>query len=146
MRLRSLDMVQQPVEEPFLAQLRLASVLTIRRLWQDDSIPPERTVVLSDWVWRNVASSPLDWSRTINEPERMLSLPDMFVRHVELLLKPMAIASDRDEVFRNWAESAALEPLLPANTGLVDALSAHVGAEIERMADEFSEDAPDAYS
>ncbi len=141
MRLRSLDMVQQPREAQFLSRLRLASVLTIRRLWQDDSIPPDRAIALSDWVWRNVAPSPLDWSRTVAEPERMMPAPDMFARHLELLLKPMGVTSDRDEAFRGWAESAVLEPMLPANAGLVDALAGHVRAEIERMVEEFSDDA-----
>lgn len=142
MRLRSLDMVQQPLEVPFLDQLRLASVLTIRRLWKDESVPPERAIAFSDWVWHNVAPSPLDWSRTAPETERMMPLPDMFARHVELLLKPMPMTGDRDEAFRSWVESAVLEPLLPANTDLVDALAGYVRAEIERMIEEFAEDAP----
>ncbi len=133
MRLRSLDMVQQPLEAPFLDQLRLASVLTIRHLWADESVPPERAIAFSDWVWHNVAPSPLDWSRTAPEPERMMPLPDMFARHVELLLKPMPMTGDRDEAFRSWAESAVLEPLLPANADLVDGLAGYVRAEIERM-------------
>ncbi len=72
-----------------------------------------------------------------------MPLPDMFARHVELLLRPMSGRRDRVEAFRRWAESAVLEPLLPANADLVDALARHVGAEIERMAKEFADDAPD---
>ena len=142
MRLRSLDMVQQPLEAPFLDQLRLASVLTIRHLWADELVPPERAIAFSDWVWHNVAPSPLDWSRTAPEPERMIPLPDMFARHVELLLKPMPMTGDRDEAFRSWAESAVLEPLLPANDDILDAVAGHVRAEIERIIEEFTDDAP----
>ncbi len=142
MRLRSLDMVQQPPEAPFLDQLRLASVLTIRCLWKDESIPADRAVALSDWVWRNVAPSPIDWSRTVAEPERMMPLPELFARHVELLLKPMPLTDDRYEAFRRWAESAVLEPLLPANDDILDTVAGHVRTEIERMIEEFADDAP----
>lgn len=72
-----------------------------------------------------------------------MPLPDMLARHVELLLKPMPVTGDRDEAFRSWVESAVLEPLLSANADLVDALAAHVRAEIERMVEEFTDDAPD---
>ena len=146
MHLRSLDVVRLPLEDPFLAQLRLVSVLTIRRLWQDDSIPPERAVALSDWVWRNITPLSLDWSRTIDEPEHMMPLAESFARHVELLLKPMSIAGDRDKTFRNWVEAAVLELLLPANAALVDALAAHVRAEIETLTEELAKDAPDPNS
>src|SRR5689334_20318460 len=49
MRIRSLNLVQFPLEEPFLTQLRLTCVLMIRRLWQDDDLPVERVVALTDW-------------------------------------------------------------------------------------------------
>ena len=141
MRIRSLDMVTQPLETRFLDNLRLVCVLAIRRIWGDDSVPAERAVAVSDWVWRNLSPSPLDWSRTIGDPTQMVSASDAFVQHVALLLKPMAIkAGERRTEFQSWVERGVLEPLLPANPDLVDDVTTIIRADIEALVEEMGND------
>lgn len=64
-----------------------------------------------------------------------------FARHLALLLQPMHLQRERYEVFRNWVEREILEPLLPANTNLVDSVIGILRTEIERLSEEFSDDA-----
>jgi hypothetical protein len=137
MRIRSLDMVELPTEAPFLEKLQLGCVIVIRHLWTDESLPVERAAALSDWVWRHVTPSPLDWARNIAEPLRPDDMPEAFARHLAWLLKPMPLNLDRYEAFQTWVEEEILAPLLPANAELIDGLVRMVRADIERLSEEF---------
>jgi hypothetical protein len=138
MRIRSLDMVELPTEASFLEKIQLGCLIVIRHLWADEALPVERAAVLSDWVWRHVSPSPLDWARNISEPLRPGDMPEAFARHLAWLLQPMRLNPERYKVFRNWVEEEVLEPLLPANVELVDRLVRMVKADIERLSEEFS--------
>ena len=94
---------------------------------------PEQAAMLSDWVWRHVAPSPLDWARNIAEPLRPDDMPEAFARHLAWLLKPMPLNLDRYEAFQTWVEEEILAPLLPANANLIDRLVRMVRADIERL-------------
>jgi hypothetical protein len=141
MRVRSLDMVELPTEGSFLGKMQLVCILVIRRLWADEALSSARVVALSHWVWCNVAPSPLDWARNIQEPLRAEDIPAAFARHLALLLRPMPLQRDRYEVFHNWVEREILEPLLPANANLIDSVVGIVRTEIERLSEEWSNDA-----
>jgi hypothetical protein len=140
MRVRSLDVVELPTEASFLEKLQLACTLAIRRLWADETLPVERVVALSDWVWCNVAPSPFDWARNIREPLHTGDIPTAFARHLALLLQPMHLQRERYEVFHNWVEREILEPLIPANSNLIDSVVKVVRTNIERLSEEFSDD------
>ncbi len=147
MRVRSLDMLDQRTETLFLDGLRLWSVLIIRRLWEDEELPAECAAKLSDWTWRNVAASPLDWARTVRDWAGIVPAPEAFTHHVALLLKPIPpVKGERHKAFRRWIERAVLEPLLPANASLVDSVAALVRHEIEELITEFGDDAESAAS
>jgi hypothetical protein len=137
MRIRSLDMVELPTEAPFLEKLQLGCVIVIRHLWTDEALSTERATILSDWVWRHVAPSPLDWARNIADPLRPDDMPDAFARHLTWLLKPMPLNLKRYEAFRTWVEEEILAALLPANADMVDRLVRMVRADIERLSEEF---------
>jgi hypothetical protein len=141
MRVRSLDMVELPTEGSFLGKMQLVCILVIRRLWADEALPSAQVVALSHWVWCNVAPSPLDWARNIQEPLRAEDIPAAFARHFALLLRPMPLQRERYEVFHNWVEREILEPLLPANANLIDSVVGIVRTEIERLSEEWSNDA-----
>ncbi|HQY58566.1 MAG: hypothetical protein V9G17_03365 [Nitrospira sp.] len=139
MRIRSLNMVQSPLEEPFLAQLRLTCVLIIRRLWQDDDLPVARVLALTDWVWDNVSPSPLDW-------EHLARLDDGTVlrqRHVNYLiplLSPLGLKDPiRYDAFRQWIERSVIAPLLPANDRLIDDLAERTKLEINSLVKRISD-------
>lgn len=140
MRIRSLNMVELPAEARFLERMQLGCIEVIRRLWADEALPTERVVALSDWVWRNVAPSPLDWAKAIREPLRTSDISEAFARHLALLLRPMHLNTERYVAFRDWVECEIWEPLLPANADLVDRLVGVVRTEIERLSEELSDD------
>ena len=130
-------MVELPTEAPFLEKLLLGCLIVIRHLWADEALPIERAAMLSDWVWRHVAPSPLDWARNLVEPLRSENMPEAFAQHLAWLLKPMGMSFERYEAYRQWVEEEILEPLLPANADLVDRLVHVVRADIERLSEEF---------
>ena len=55
----------------------------------------------------------------------------------------MHVPMERYEVFHNWVECEILEPLLPANASLIDSVVQIVRTEIERLSEEWSDDASD---
>lgn len=138
MRVRSLDMIELPTETLFLDRLLLACMTVIHRLWADETISAEHAVALSDWIWSSLAPSPLDWARGFHESSPQVDIQEAFARHIALLLQPMAWLQERGKVFRIWVESEVLEPLLPANVGLVDRIAKFVQADIERLCEELS--------
>lgn len=141
MRIRSLDLVNIPLEEPFLGRLQLTGVQVIRGLWQDGSLSPEQVASLSDWVWRNLVPSPIDWSRNIRDPKRPTLVRDAIARHLGLLLTPIpGINDERRRAFLDWVEREILEPLLPANASLVDGAADLVRQQIEQWSEEYGAD------
>ncbi len=139
MRIRSLDMIQCPLESPYLARLRIACILTIRRLWENNDSPIQHTVALTDWVWNNVAPSPLDWERPASSREDSFPVREAYVRHLALLLSPMSgVTKQRYETYLNWIERGVLEPLLPANNDLIDDLVKQIKIEINQLVEKLS--------
>jgi hypothetical protein len=139
MRIRSLNMVQSPMEEPFLKQLRLTCVLMIRRLWQDDDLPVERIVALTDWVWDKVSPSPLDWEHVARLDDDGTALRQRHVNYLIPLLSPLGLKDPtRYDAFRQWMERSVIAPLLPANDRLLDDLAERVKLEINLLVTRIS--------
>jgi hypothetical protein len=142
MRVRSLDVVRLPEEERYLISISLASVVAVRKLWEDEDVPVDRALACTSWVWRNVAPSPLDWVRSIGDRETAQPSGQAFARYMWLWLAPMALVCDeRHEAYRGWVHRDILEPLLPANADVVDAVAQYIGGEIEQLSMDFSADA-----
>ncbi|MGE0469951.1 MAG: hypothetical protein AB7L09_13380 [Nitrospira sp.] len=140
MRIRSLNMVQSPLEEPFLRQLRLTCVLMIRRLWQDDNLPVERVVALTDWVWDNVSPSPLDWEHVARLDDDGTALRQRHVNYLIPLLSPLGLKDlVRYDTFRQWIERSVIAPLLPANDRLIDDLAERTKLEINSLVKKVSD-------
>lgn len=139
MRIRSLDMIQCPLESPYLARLRIACILTIRRLWENNDSPIQHTVALTDWVWKNIAPSSLDWERTTPYSGDSVSARGVYVSHLALLLSPMSgVTKQRYETYLNWIERGVLEPLIPANNDLIDDLVKQIKIEINQLVEKLS--------
>lgn len=141
MRIRSLDMIQSSLESPFLTQLRLASILTIRRLWQDDAVPIDRAVTLTNWAWDNVSASPLDWEYAVQSGDDNLGVRQKYVSYLTPLFSPMGrINPVRQSAFLQWLEQAVIAPLLPANDRLIDDLADRLKLEITRLVKRLSDE------
>jgi len=137
MRIRSLDMIQQPLETPFLDRLRLCCLIVLIRLWRDVNLPIDKTCAISDWLWCNIAPSPLDWTTRHGKTDVKAEM-EAFARHIANLFVPMPKeGGDRQEAFRNWMEISVLESLLPANPSLVDTIAAFVRMFIEELIEEL---------
>jgi len=140
MRIRSLDMISLPEEGMFLQQIQLGSALTIRKIWSDESVPVEKARELSNWIWRNIAPSPLDWVKDLRKPEKKRVALEGFAQHHSLLLKPMNLRDERYDIYLNWLEDDLLGTLLSGNSDLIDALAALVRKDIELMIEDISND------
>lgn len=142
MRIRSLDFIQQPLETPFLLQLQSGGALVIRRLWQDKLLPAERAEALSEWIWRNAMPSPFDWMKPPHEEGHIEVSSEALARHIGLVLKPMNLKDERLTAFQSWVERLIIEPLMPANSELVESVVKYMRSEIEVLIDELVEDTP----
>lgn len=141
MRIRSLIMVQSPLEEPFLTQLRLTSVIVIRRLWQDDNLPVDRVVAITNWVWSNVSPSPLEWEHVTRLDHDGTALRQKYVNYLIPLLSPLGLKDPaKYDAFRRWIEQNVIAPLLPANDGLVDDLAERTKLEIKSQVKRISDE------
>ncbi|MEW6219214.1 MAG: hypothetical protein AB1634_06705, partial [Thermodesulfobacteriota bacterium] len=139
MRVRSLAALQQPAETCFLDGLRIVCLAVIWRLWRDQSVPVDHAVQLCDWVWRNLAPSPLDWAHTAQGQEGLLPLPEALAVHIKRLLHlSAALEGERHTAAKQWVEAVVLEPLLPANSGLLEPTVRQTENWIERLSDEIA--------
>lgn len=139
MRVRSLDMLQQPTETAFLDRLRLNCVWTLRRLWHDESVSVEKASALAEWIWRFVAPSPLDWARTSRGRPGLRPLSEAFGVHIGLVLQvAIGLSGNRREAFRDWMERSVLPPIAIGSPELLDSCVAVLKSEIERWGNELS--------
>jgi hypothetical protein len=140
-KLRSLNMLDLPAEAALLSRHRLAVILLIRQLWENEEILIERTVYLSNWLWHHVAPSPLDWQGN-NAPNEQAV--EALAHHMTLLFQPMlSLGKERLEAFHIWVEGMILKPLLPANAGLADRLAALLGPQIVEWSTRIATDTDD---
>lgn len=143
MRVRSLDMIQSPLEAPLLTQLRLTSILAIRRIWQDYAVTIDRAATLANWVWDNVSPSPVDWERAAQSGEDDSAVIQKYVSYMIPLFSPIGISNiDRHGAFVEWVERAVVAPLLPANNRLIDHLADSLKMEINKLVKRLSNEDP----
>ncbi len=140
MHIRSLDMVVLPEESAFLEQIQLGCVLVIRNLWSNESVTIEKAVELSNWVWRNIAPSPLEWVKSLREPQNIEKASEAFAHHHSFLVKPMNLSLERYDAFLKWLEDDIFASLLSANSDLIDTLSDIVSKDIKHMVEDICSD------
>jgi tetratricopeptide (TPR) repeat protein len=140
MRIRSLDMIVLPEESPFLEQLHFCCIFVIRRIWEDESMELAKVITLSNWIWQNIDFSPFEWVKNLREPENKQHALEFFARHHSLLVKPINLTQERYEAFLKWIEDDVINPLLAANSDLVDVLANFISQDIEHMAKDVCDD------
>ena len=82
-RLRSTTILQQPAETPYLDRLRITGFLAIRSMWVDGAIPIRTAIARTDWIWRALMTTPLDWAHTIVDPTGVVNPTIGFVNEVD---------------------------------------------------------------
>jgi len=92
-RLRSTTIIQQPAETIYLDRLRLSGVIAIRKLSADTSVPTPTAIARTDWLWRNLMSTPIDWAHTIVDPAGVIPPTTGFLNEVCGLLLAIPVAN-----------------------------------------------------
>jgi hypothetical protein len=88
---------------------------------------------LSNWVWRNLSPSPLEWAKSLSNS---MNTSESFAHYHSFLLKPMALAPERYESFLNWLEDDVFAPLQPANSDLLDSIADVAIRDIKQLVED----------
>jgi tetratricopeptide (TPR) repeat protein len=138
-RLRSTTIVQQPAETPYVDRLRITGFLAVRNLWADTSVPIPTAIARTEWLWRNLMSTPIDWAHTIGDPAGVIPPTTGFLNEVSGLLLTIPIADlERARAFRDWIGAAVLEPLETVSSQILDDLAGIMHTHIRRVANEWT--------
>jgi hypothetical protein len=138
-RLRSTTIVQQPAETPYLDRLRITGFLAIRNLWADTSIPIPTAIARTEWLWRNLMSTPIDWAHTIVEPAGVIPPTTGFLNEVSGLLLTIPIANlERARALRDWIEAAVFAHFETGSPHTLHDLAGIVHTHIRRVANEWT--------
>jgi hypothetical protein len=137
-RPRSTTIVQQPAETPYLDRLRIIGFIAVRNLWADTSVPPT-AVARTEWLWRNLMSTPIDWAHTIADPAGVVPPTTGFLNEVSGLLLTLPIADlERARAFRDWIQAVILTPLETGSPGILHDLAGVIDTHIRRLANEWT--------
>jgi tetratricopeptide (TPR) repeat protein len=138
-RLRSTTIVQQPAETPYLDRMRLTGFIAMRNLWKDNSIPIPAAIARTEWLWRNLMSTPIDWAHTIIDQTGVIAPRAGFMNEASsLLLAILTPDLERAQAFRNWVQTAVLAPLEMVSPEILDELAGFVHGRIRGLADEWT--------
>jgi hypothetical protein len=138
-RLRSTTIVQQPGETPYLDRMRLTGFIAMRNLWKDSAIPIPTAIARTEWLWRNLMSTPIDWAHTITDQTGVIAPTAGFMNEASsLLLAILTPDLERAQAFRNWVQATVLAPLELMSPEILDDLASFVHARIRGLADEWT--------
>ena len=99
----------------------IACKATIERVWEDPSVPVERTTALSDWAWRNLVMGAIYQADQSAEARPRDPVSDTIVSRLAVILLPIPIEEkERRRMFAGWLEHSVLSPLRPANAAVID--------------------------
>jgi hypothetical protein len=138
-RLRSTTIIQQPAETIYLDRLRLIGFIAIRKLWADTSVPIHTALARTEWLWRTLMATPIDWAHTIVDPAGVVAPATGFSREVsELLFAITTLEHERARALRDWIEVAILTPLELASPEILRDLTNSIQTRIRGLVDEFA--------
>jgi hypothetical protein len=119
--------------------MRITGFLAIRNLWADTSISIPTAIARTEWLWRTLMSTPIDWTHTMVDPAGLIAPTTGFLNEVSGLLLAIPIADlERARAFRDWIEAAALTPLETVSPQILDDLAGIVHTHIRRVANEWT--------
>jgi len=140
-RLRSTTILQQPAETPYLDRLRMTGFVAIRKLWADATVPIATTVARTDWIWRSLLISPLDWAHTIIDVSGVVPPVTGFLNEIAALLTIPISDLERGRALRNWFERTILDPVQVMSSDVLDDLAVMIRARIGGWVDEWTANA-----
>ena len=102
------------------ANIHCAFSTAIERLWEDSSLTIERTMALSNWVWRHLMMKAILDHEHFERGGYTAWLRELISLRLGHLLLPTTIQpQDRRVHYTHWIEQSVLEPLRPANMNIV---------------------------
>lgn len=138
-RLRSTTILLQPAETPYLDRLRITGLIAIRKLWSDTSVPIPTALARTEWLWRNLMCTPIDWAHTIADAAGVVPPTTGFLNEISGLLLVTAVAElDRARAFRDWIEGAILKPLERVSPEMLRDLAGITRMQIRGLVNEWS--------
>jgi hypothetical protein len=140
-RLRSTTILQQPAETPYLDRLRITGFVAIRKLWVDATVPTATAVAWTDWIWRSLMTSPLDWAHTITNANDVVPPVTGFLNEIAALLTIPIPDLERGRAFRDWFERTILAPVEVLSPDVLDDLATMIRARIRGWVDEWTANA-----
>ena len=110
----------------------------VAELWEDNNLPAEKATALSDLVWRNLTEM-LILGRQHFEQHRDYTnwTRETISRRLGSLFLPKVIQSqNRRTHYGDWIEQSVLQPLRPANSGMINKALTLVREAISALEDE----------
>ena len=138
-RLRSTTIAQQPAETVYLDRLRITGFIAVRNLWADTSVPVPTAIARTEWLWRNLMLTPVDWAHTIVDPAGVIPTTTGFLNEVSGLLLTIPVADlERARAFRDWIQAVILTPLVTGSPEILHDLARIMDTHIRRLANEWT--------
>jgi tetratricopeptide (TPR) repeat protein len=136
-RLRSTTIVQQPSETVYLDRIRITGFLALRSLWAVASVPIPTARARTEWLWRTLMLTPIDWAHTIVDPAGVVA-PNTGLLNVlsGLLLTIPNNDLERARAFRDWIDAEVLAPLERASSESLDELACIMITRLRGLVDE----------
>ena len=123
-RLRSTTIVQQPAETVYLDRLRITGFLAIRNVWADTSVPIPTARARTEWLWRSLMLTPIDWAHTIVDPTGVVTPLTGFLNVISNLLLTIPNNDlERARAVRDWIDAEVLAPLERVSSETLDELT-----------------------
>lgn len=141
MLIQGRDILQNSVETPYLDRVQLGYIYTLSKLWSDESLPIDKVISLSNWIWKYMAPYPLDWSRVFSDVSNKPDLKELTAFHIVHLCKFIIIfKNERQTAFRRWIEQEIILPLLTSNPWILNRVVDHVKHEIDSEVNQHNGD------
>ena len=133
-RLRTVEMLQMPIEALFLERLLRTSVRLIRRFWEDKTIETEHVLAVSRWIVRNIHPNPIDWIPGLRESSRAEQADIAIASYLKLLVSPLINAtSERSSLYTDWLDREVIAPLRPRNAEIIKLIVEMCKKQIEEL-------------
>jgi hypothetical protein len=140
-RLRALEMVQVPIEAPFLERLLHMSVQLIRKVWEEPALKKEPLLAVSRWIARNIHPNPVDWVPSLRESPRAAQADIAIASYLKLLVSPLInVTSEKSRLYAEWLDKEVIAPLRPSNSEIIQLIVEMCKKQLEELEKDINKD------
>jgi hypothetical protein len=141
LRVRSIKVVRLPEEAIWFNELRIVSLETIERIWQDESIEANNARAISNWIFDVILPSAANWGGAV-----IMTAPDDVSTFTKLMLAQLVSIgfqvsnSKRRKQYSAWVQAEVLSQVLHHNTLLIEELAGLFAKQTQALAKELHDD------